>query len=472
MLEKPVFWNGSLFLQALAKQKSRSLQINLIFSTLAIALAGPAQGFEVKGQFRAGGYSSQVKLLDDISGLGNNDASVISNRLNMNFYQFNQSQDEINLDFRDRYNFFGKADREILELKDENTFEARELAYRRPWQKHRLYFTAGRYIPKEAGLITNDGADVGYRLTRDHRIGAFAGIADQSLITPPSIQPDTRGYNGTQGGAYWVYDRSDSRRMDATYMTNAIAQAPTAELIEFVNKVQFYHLSLFQLGPQHRLSNHFNLDLAPDPKLRQAYISYHYYSPRYRLTSYYNRISPEENRILKEIQDDLVPSTVDMLSANLIQRLSSVLSLEYRLQLGRRAADGKQRQVLAVGSRYLGFLRGRMALGGLFGLRNNYQSSDQYIDLKLDFYQSKWSVHLEQGLANKAYEAGGPKLFETRTAGELAFYFGERLRGSAAFSQTKNEQVEVTTMFLMIGYYFGTGTTSPIRSISPIFEGI
>jgi len=472
MFLETVVRNGSRHLHTIFLQKSRVVRLNVIFLCLLLATNQTAFALEIKGQFRTGGYSSQVKLLDDPTGLGHNDASVISNRLNMSFLQFNERQDEISLDLRDRYNFFGRADRELLELKDENTFEAREIAYRRPWQRNRLYYTAGRFIPKESGLLTNDGVELGYRLTRDHRIGAFGGIADRSLVTPPSIQPDPRGFSGNQGGAYWVYDRSNSSMLDSTYMTNAIAQAPSSELVNYVNKIYFYHLSLLQLSPKHRLTNHLNIDLANEVKLRQAYISYHYYNPKYRLTSYYNRVSPEENRLQKEIQDNLQPSTIDSLSAALIQRLTGVLSMEYRLQANRRAADGRSRQDLAAGSRYLGFARGRLALAGLLGIRNNYQSNDQYIDLKLDYYQRKWSIHLDQGFTNKNYQEGGPKLFETRSAGELAFYFGERLRGSATFSLTKNEEVEITTIFLMLGYYFGTGTTSPTRNISPIFEGI
>lgn len=454
------------------KAQPQFIRLKLVFIFFLLYLEQTSYAVEYKGQFRTGGYSSEVKLLNDQASLGNNNASIISNRLNMTIFQFNDKQDEISLDFRDRYDFFGRRDRELLELTEENTLEIRELAYRRPWQRHRLYFTAGRFVPKEAGLLTNDGGHVGYRLTREHRLGLFAGIADQSIVTPPTLQPTNKSFSGNQAGAYWVYDKNDVRSPTSIYMTNAVAQGPSFDLIELVDRVYFYHLSLLQLGANHRVSNHINFDLTPEAQLRQAYISYNYYSSQYRFTSYYNRVSPEENRVQKDIQDSLAPSTVDSIFLSLIHRLTPLFSLEYRAQLAQREADGKQQQILALGSRYLGLARGRLALGGLLGIRNNFQSNDQFLDLKLDYYQQKWSAHLEQGFANKNYEDNGPELFEIRSTAELAFYFGERLRGSAAFSQAKNEQAEITTVFLMIGYYFGTGSTSPTRNISPVFEGL
>jgi hypothetical protein len=431
-----------------------------------------AYGFGVKGQFRLGGYSSQVKLDEDPQGLGHNDSSVISSRLHLDLIRLNRSGDEVTIDIRDDYDFFGKSDRELLELQAENQLEIREAAYRNPWEYNRLYYTVGRFTLPEANIYTNDGAEVGYRLTRASRVGGFLGVANEDIVSPDTVTPDYRGFNGNQGGIYYIYENKGSRFRDSTYMTNAIAQSPTFELNDFRNKVYFYHMSLFYLGSSHRFSNHVNFDIQPESHLRQAYLSYQYQSMRYRFNTYFNRLSAEDYRLQQDIQDSLAPSVVDTLSADFIQRLDPALSLEYKARLSQRSTDSLKRLLLLVGSRYRGLSRGRMSVGGFVGSRQNYLSDDLLIDLQFDYFQQNYSVHIDQEISTRDYRDRDVSLTETKTYGELAFYFSDSFRGSAAYSLAQNEQATVNTLYVMMGYYFGRGTTSPLRRIAPAFEGL
>ena len=443
----------------------------ILLVSLAFPLSHTSQALDYRGHVRFGGYQSSVTLNNDTSGLGTNDASIASTRLDLDLTRLNRNRDEIGIEIRDKYDFFGKSNNEILQLEAENNLDLRELRYERPWENNRLYFSLGRFPLPEANIFTHDGAEAGYRLTRNHRIGVFGGIANEEVFTPAYLEPDYQGYNGIQAGAYSLYENNRQGRSASTYMSNAIAQGPTVELLDVVNKVYYFHLGNFNLSESHRLRTQANLDIQPSSSLRRAYLGYQYFSRAFRVSTYLSRISPEDYRLKKEIRDALTASTLDSLGAKVLHRLSGSLSLEYSASTARRSEDSLDRTELTAGARYRGLLRGRLAVGGLFGLRDNYLSDDNYLRATLDYYSQLIYISSYFQMFNEDY-AIGTKLNGTTIYGELGFYLSEMFRGSMAYTQSQDQQSSIQSFFLMIGYTFGEQSTSPIRRLSPRFESL
>ncbi len=452
----------------------KPLQHTIYTFIVAGLLTGWSQegsGIDYRGQVRFGGYQSSVTLNNDLSGLGTNDASIASTRFDLELTRLNRNRDQFVIELRDKYDFFGKSNNELLQLEADNRLDIRELRYERPWQNNRLYYSLGRFPLAEANIFTHDGAELGYRLSRNHRIGVFGGIANQDVFTPAYLEADFQGYNGVQVGAYSLYETHQGGRSSSSYMSNAVAQGPTVELADVVNKVYYFHLGNFNLSSAHRLRTQANMDIQPSASLRRAHIGYQYFSRVFRVSSYITRISPEDYRLKKEVRDALVASTLDSLGLQVLHRLSTSLSLEYGASTARRTADRLDRTDLNAGVRYRGLLRGRLAVGGLIGLRDNYLSDDNYLRASLDYYSDLIYISSYIQLFNEDY-AIGTQLNGTTVYGELGFYLSELLRGSMAYTQSQDQLSSIQSFFLMIGYTFGDQSTSPIRRLSPRFESL
>ena len=175
---------------------------------LCLLLVGyPSLAYEYNGSVRAGYINSKIDYSSaDLSG-ATNDVEIFSTRLNLDVDRINRKEDLFTLDLRDRYDFFGKVDSEILQLSAENTLQIREAAYKRPWENNRTFYSVGRFSLPSAGILANDGGEYGYRMSKRHRVAAFIGIAPEDVLTPASITPEIRGYDGNQGGVYSVYEK-------------------------------------------------------------------------------------------------------------------------------------------------------------------------------------------------------------------------------------------------------------------------
>ena len=440
----------------------------LIAAVIFFSLCGRLSAVEYSGGLRVGGVSSKSDFPGDLQG-ETNDVQVISSRLNLDLDDLTRSDDYLHFDIRDRYDFFGKAESEVQSLGSQNTLQVREAAYRRPWQRNRHYFSAGRFRLDEAGVLANDGAEYGYRLSRYGRIGLFIGLAPEDIVKPASIEADVRGFDANQGGVYHSYDKKSESGTGSIYMNNAITQAPSFELNEFINRVFYFHQGNYLINQSHRLSSYFNFDLAPSTSLRRGYLSYGYYSQRHRARVALSRITAEDYRTKQNVLDDLEPSTLTGLSGTYQYRFSSALQARSSFGYDKRSVDGLAATDFSVGLNYNGLLKKKLSLGLRYGGRDDFLSDDSYYQLLASFYSDYLSLNFQYGAESRSYDDGS-ELNPTTIYGELAFFFGQKVRGSLAYSMTDAEDRNITTAFLMVGYRFGSDSVAPVRRRTPNFE--
>ena len=423
---------------------------------------------ESSGNLRIGGVSGKSDFPGDLQG-ETNDVQAISTRLQLDVDGLTRKDDYLQFDLRDRYDFFGRAESEVLALTAENILQIREAAYRRPWERNRHHFTVGRFRLDEAGILANDGASYGYRLSRYGRIGFFLGIAPEDIVKPPSVEPDVRGFDGNQGGVYYSYDKKNSDGKGSIYMNHAISQAPSFELNEFINRVFYFHQGVFLLGSSHRFSSFVNFDLAPAASLRRGYLSYGYYSGRSRLRMSLTRITAEDYRVQQNVLDDLEPSTRSSLSTDYQYRLTSSLDVRGGIIYDRRSVDGLGANDIYAGARYNGLLSKQLALGVRYGIRDDFLSDDSYLRLTANYFHRNFSINLQYSSESRVFDDGST-LNPTIIYSELGFYLSDKIRGSLAYSTTSAEDRNITTAFFMMAYRFGSDSVAPVRRRTPSFE--
>ena len=125
-----------------------SLRIKDYFQTPGYIIAGvllfhstQALGASYRGQARVGAVNSQVKFTEPLQGEESNDAALISTRLFLEANRIRSRKDQFVLDLRDRYDFFGKSNSQILSLESVNELQIRQAAYKKPWEINRSYYT-------------------------------------------------------------------------------------------------------------------------------------------------------------------------------------------------------------------------------------------------------------------------------------------------------------------------------------------
>lgn len=433
-----------------------------------LLFCAPLEAAVTRGQVRAGYSSRGVEFNQPVAGEVSNDESVISLQARVDVSELNESDDRFLLDVRDKYDSYGKLERQNLRLSSYNRLILRSAAYQRPWESNRLYFTVGRFSLPEANVMAHDGVDFGYRYTRATRIGLFGGQGPEDVLTPLYVDPNTTQVNSTQLGSYVTYEDKEGVE-DSTHMTNAVVMAPTYLITDADSHLYFYHQSMMTFSSVHRVMGIVQQDLSPSSSLRRAYGSYTYFTERYRGTVALQQTSTEDYLIKQTLQDNLAPSSVRSLDLSFRQRLSPTLALDYSASYGSRSDDGKTRTELAFGV----FLPKLMSESGSakaqVGTRSNFTSSDQFVKVGYDYWSKSFGGGLSHLVVMEDYESG-EKNTRQITSIDGGFYLSDHIRGTAGYQLEQDNQVSANALFLMVGYRFGVGSVSPVHTKPPRFE--
>ncbi len=437
---------------------------------LAFATAQSAKAVEASGQVRVGGYTRSVEFAEPIDGESSNDEKVYSAQLRMSIYDFSSHDDTVQIDLRDKVDNYGALNSENLTLENYNRFQAREVAYKRPWESNRLYFTLGRFSLIEANVLDNDGAEVGYRMSRDMRFGLFGGQAPKDVITPYYVNPGVKSVSDTQGGVYLSYDKKNGLEREL-YTNNAIAIAPTYNLTDKDSHTYFYHMALWEISQQHRISSFVQHDFVPTSALRRANITYTYTGEKVKSNVSLLQTNTEDYLIRRDILDPLAPSPVQTLSFDLRHRMLPGLSVDYSADYSRRTVDGKNETGVALGVILPKLLVSTGSFRAQYGMRNNYLSKDKYIRGGYEYWNQNFSISLIHTASQEDYEDGFVNHRQVTNL-DAGFFLNDRIRGSLGYQREKDDKVSANALFVMLGYRFGKGTVAPVRTKPALFEEI
>ncbi|WP_218109975.1 hypothetical protein [Oligoflexus tunisiensis] len=447
--------------------RSRKVFANagILFGVLTLVVEGaiPLQAAEFKGDARIGHYSRQVEFkgayLGQTAGETNNDEQVINLQLKASAEDLNDSGDRFIFDFRDKRDGFGKLERENLLLSNYERRQLRLAAYQRPWESNRTYFTVGRFSLPEANIIANDGAEFGYRTSRSSRYGAFAGQGAKDIIAPLYVDPDTRDISTTQFGAYYNYESKDTPE-DSSYLTNAVAQAPTYDITDADSHLYYYQQGLFTFGGNHRIGSLVQFDFAPKSSLRRGYLSYYYQTERLRAGGYLNQTTTEDYLIKQVIQDVLVPSSVRTIDLDARYRLSSAMSVDVSASQGTRTVDGKVRTEYTAGLLFPRVLGDTSSTRLQVGTRQNFLSKDNFTKIAYDYWGATLSVGLSYTLSTEDYDDGTTNK-RTIMMVDAGIFVLDDIRGALGYELESDSKVDASALFIMFGYKFGKSASSP-----------
>lgn len=445
-----------------------SLARRAFIGLFPLLFCAPLEAAVVRGQLRAGYSSRGVEFKQPVSGETSNDESVINLQAKVDVSEFNSSDDRLLFDIRDKYDSYGKLERQNLRLSSYNRMVLRQAAYQRPWESNRLYFTAGRFALPEANIMAHDGADVGYRFTRSTRVGAFAGLGPADVLTPLYVDPGTTEVSSTQLGSYLTYEDKQGVE-DSTYMSNAVAIAPSYLITDADSHTYFYHQSMLTFTSVHRVSGIILQDISPSSTLRRAYGAYTYLTERYRATAAIQQTSTEDYLVKQTLQDNLAPSSVRSIDLSLRQRFSSSFALDYSASYGTRSVDGKTRTELAFGVLLPKLLSESGSGKAQLGKRSNFTSDDTFFRFGYDYWSKSFGGGLSHLIVNEDYRAGGKNSRQITTI-DGGFFVSDDIRGSVGYQLETDDQVSANALFLMLGYRFGVGSVSPVHTKPPRFE--
>ncbi|MCX6130946.1 MAG: hypothetical protein NTX25_18050 [Proteobacteria bacterium] len=442
--------------------------------TCFLALGGPAEAYEYDGDARLGYLTRQVEFkgdfLNQTNGETHNDEQVLNAQLKLNIEDLSSNKDRVLFDFRDKRDNFGKLERENLRLINYDRRQLRLLAFERPWESNRHFFSLGRFALPEANILANDGAEYGYRSSKALRYGIFAGQAPKNIISPLYVDPETRSLSGVQAGAYLNFEHKEGFE-DSTYFSSAIAEAPTYDVTDAENHAYYYQKGMWTVGGFHRYSSLIHYDFTPKSSLRRAYLSYAFQAEKLRAGGSFQQTNTEDYLIKQVIQDTLAPSAVQSFNLDLRYLISNHLSIDLASSEGRRTSDGLKRTENALGLLFPRLLGDSSSVRLQLGVRANFQSHDKFSKISYDFYARSFSIGLSYMIVDENYDDGTTN---KRTIANLdgGFFLFDDIRGSVGYELENDSKVNASALLMMLGYRFGAGSLSAPRTKPARFEEI
>lgn len=456
------------------KSLKRSQNYSAVFLLNSLLTCGffasEAKAIDALGQFRLGSYTRSVDFEQPVNGETSNDESVYSLQLRTEIYNFNSNDDVVLMDLRDKYDSYGKLDDSNLTLENYNRFQVRELAYKRPWETNKFYFTLGRFSLPEANIFDNDGAEIGYRTSKNLRLGLLVGMAPKEVVTPYYVDPETPDVDNTQAAVYLSYEKKSGIERQL-YTNNAVAMGPTYNITDKKSHTYVYHMGIWNLNPSNRISTFLQQDFAPTSSLRRASISHSYFDSKFRSNASLSQTNTEDYLLKQELLDPLPPSAEQSLRVDLRYRMTSWMSLDGLAGYSKRVADGSSQTEFALGAIFPKLLLPTGSFRAQYGVRDNYYSKDNYIRAGYDYWNQYFSMSLIHTVSNETFD-DDTKNSRQSTYVDAGFFLSDRIRGSVGYQREQDDRVSASALFVMVGYRFGSRSLPPIRTKPALFEEI
>ncbi|MGE0172514.1 MAG: hypothetical protein AB7T49_07015 [Oligoflexales bacterium] len=412
------------------------------------------------GHFQLGVHSTNAKFQEERTGEEKNDAMLAMARLKWRTQSVFQPRDRIILDVRDRYDLFGKLDKNIYQLAPDNRLALRQLAFEHPYEYFSFYYSVGRFDVSEAGILANDGVEVGYRFSDTWRASLFAGVSPADIKSSVQIQPEENASGPrTQGGVYAVYEKASLSGFPAYYVSNALSKS-VDDGATAAERVFLFHNSVLTFDEKNRAGFSLDYDIKPEAVLRRWFLSYFHRRESFRAYLTASRIDVNDYLLEKEVRETLPASPFTTYGLRLIASPTKSFHLNLRGSQTTRQADQLKKQEASAGPTFL-FSRVRLTILG--GVRTNYLSKDNFVFSELGYYSNAWNFRLTYTGTKETYTEE-EKVLNVQNVGAYAeIYMSNNLFSSLGYNFIKDEEVQITSGLLTIGYRFGKKPKAPVR---------
>lgn len=428
------------------------------------AAVQPPRRAEFDTRITAGAYTSTETFTDPLDGQARNDFAAFSSRFFVRGRNLGEGRDyEFTLDLRDKHDFFDKLDRELLELKVTNTFQARQLSVKRSNEEEGLYFSLGRFPLWEAGSANVDGGEVGYRWTPAIRTGAFVGFnPERADRTDLQFNRDA-----TVGGLYLTYvPKSEGWIRHFHGSTAFVAQSAAGHL----DRAFFFGNAVYQWGPDGQLVGLVYLDFVPRVYVQTAHFSWLQglaaVSSGLSSSLSVSAVDVIQYSRRQSVLELLAPSPYKEAYLEFKQNIGESVSLELKGGYGVRSADAFTRSEIWFGPSLSRFFTKHLSGRFEVGRRRDFVSTDALARGGLGYYSNSWEITLDQEFGVKKGDDGlvtHPRLTELG----VAYHFSKELYGTAAIQNAVDERVSIFSTFFRMGYRFGSKGIAPMRDGAP-----
>lgn len=460
---------------------SRSLAVAVLLGVLGLVPREEARAVEYYGRAMVGAYQSDETLAEPVEGTDSNDQRALLGRAYLDVTGIGPFRNEFVLDFRDKYDEFGKRDDKRIALTESNEPELRQLAVKYPFEGDRIFWSVGRFPVEDAGVVANDGAEVGYKLTGNWRLGLFGGlIPDATPGKSLTLTPEDR-----EAGAYVTYQSRVKDWWQHAYFANGLVMRQTQEepvvledgtteeadpdsgLVEVTN-VNWYTQSVYQPSQGTRMTAVGYINLSPAAYVRNFWGSYfRQLLPSFSGTVSVMRLDLTEYRKIRDLRETIGPSGYTQGKVSVLQKLNKRFGVTGDALYGTRE-DGLMKYEAAPGVRATQLLNNRVSAYARGGFRRNFQSRDTFVTLGGDFYARKFELGVTQEYRIENH-VDGETLHAIITDVGVSTMVADSLLGSAMVEYAKDENVTITSGLLTLGFRFGSRQMTPfIETARPV----
>ena len=437
------------------------------FAALVAVVAGDAQAYDYAGHLLSGAYIAHETFPAAVGGSKDNDQLVFSNRAYLDVSKIGRSQYEFVTDIRDNHDFFDKVDTARLNLNGQNKFRLRLLAFKDPGITHPYFWAVGRFLPGDNGVIYNDGAEVGYKVTSSNSIGAFAGRRPQ-VNDERAAQAAAAAL---QVGIYDVYQNDSMTWNEGKYSSNMLVYAPrTFVHDEMTQSLDYIHQSFLHFGPNDRLNTYLDLATRPAVKAEDALIGYdHRFNAELSSSINYTRIDLTEYKNSRDIFETLSASSYQQLRLQSRYKLPWSMRLDGHILYGERYLDHLRRVEVAAGPRFSKLLGGHATISHALGYRRNFLSNDWFLNNNMTHYSESWEISGDLKLGLR-HQDSGENLHPVTCGLRLGHVFAGSVLATLGVEYAHDERTTISSGLLTIGYRFGSREFLPIRDVAPPSE--
>lgn len=446
--------------------------------------SGEARAAEYYGRVMVGAYQSDEKEATPVEGTDSNDQSAILGRAYLDVTGIGPFRNEVVLDFRDKYDEFGQRDDKRIALIPSNEPQLRQLAIKYPFEGDRIFWSLGRFPVEDAGVVANDGAEVGYKMTANWRLGLFGGlIPDTAPGESTTVNADDK-----EVGAYATYQARTKDWWQHSYFANGLVYKDTQEepvILDdgtteesnpdtgkvSVQNVNWYTQSVYQASQTTRISAVGYVNLSPAAYVRNFWGSYfRQLLPAFSATVSVMRLDLTEYRKIRDIRETIGPSGYTQGKLSVLQKLNKRIGITGDVLYGTRE-DGLMKYEVAPGARVSQLANNKLSLYGRGGFRRNFVSKDTFVTVGGDFYAKKFELGLNQEyrIENKG-DAG--TLHAMITDASVSTMLADSILGSAMVEYAKDENVTIMSGLLTLGYRFGSRQMTPFIDTARPLERI
>ncbi len=417
------------------------------------------------GRITSGSYISKETFTEASDGTTSNDFSTISTRFYFHASEITKQKLEFITDLRDKHDFFDKLDRERLELNERNTFQLRQASIRNMNDTGSVYNELGRFPISEAGAVNVDGLELGNRFSHTFRSSLFAGL------NPKRPEQSYLQYNKDSyvGGAYSLLQLNPNSWKQSFYLSNAVVAQKTGSHLD---RTYFFNNLIYSWDSPSQIVAMVYLDFIPRVYIQNGFLSYRQkVSESFQTTVSVSQIDVIEYSHRRGVLEQLNPSPYREASLNLKQNFTRLTSMHYNAVYGIRNSDALKKQEYSLGPEFDQFLSRKTLLQALFGYRNNFTSTDEFVKARFGYYSNDWEFSIDEEYDLRNETVYNKTYNQIISEFSVARYLSKALYATLSYQDARNERVTIYSGFFKIGYRFGTQDVAPLRDGAPATGG-